>query len=128
MKHKLFDVLAAFLLATLPVSAQLPVVKADQTLKTFGTMGKEAELFRHDGKGRLTHIRIYEDGENNASIDMELYLGHGIGFGDEFAPRGDHARKALAFLPISLYCWQGDDVGGFENFSGALGNGWFAEA
>ena len=80
-------------------------------LKTFGTIGKEvrqlkgdteAELFRHEGKGCLTHmwfggawkdcgltrIRIYVDGETNASIDMELFLGHGIGFGDEFSPWG----------------------------------------
>lgn len=79
--------------------------------KTFGTVGKEvtplsldheAELFHHEGQGCLTHmwfgggwnncqqtrIRIYVDGETNASIDMELFLGHGIGFGDESAPWG----------------------------------------
>ena len=89
----------------------LPVAQADATLRTFGTMGKEvtplrrdkeAELFQHEGKGCLkymwfgggwkgcekTRIRIYVDGEANASIDMELYLGHGIGFGDESAPWG----------------------------------------
>ena len=89
-----------------------PVSSADLAgLKTFGTMGKEvhvlaggveAELFQHTGKGCLTHmwfgggwkdcgktrLRIYVDGETNASIDMELYLGHGIGFDDEFAPWG----------------------------------------
>ncbi|MFC2123580.1 DUF2961 domain-containing protein [Bacteroidota bacterium] len=80
-------------------------------LKTFGTMGKEqnilkkdveAELFSYKGKGCLTHmwfggsfkgveytrIRIYVDGEKDASIDMELFLGHGIGFGDNYAPWG----------------------------------------
>ena len=35
----------------------------------------------------------------------------------------DHALKTLAQIPISLHCWQGDDVGGFENAGGALGNG-----
>src|SRR5882724_11466905 len=35
----------------------------------------------------------------------------------------EQALKTLAAIPISLHCWQGDDVGGFENFSGALGNG-----
>src|ERR1700743_2117504 len=35
----------------------------------------------------------------------------------------DRALKALAQIPISLHCWQGDDVGGFENFGGALGGG-----
>src|SRR5437899_2640472 len=31
--------------------------------------------------------------------------------------------KRLAQIPISLHCWQGDDVGGFENQSGALTGG-----
>ncbi len=34
-----------------------------------------------------------------------------------------HALKTLATIPISLHCWQGDDVGGFENFGGTLGGG-----
>jgi len=49
-----------------------------------------------------TRIRIYVDGETNASIDMELYLGHGIGFGDEFAPWGV-ARIGKAGAPNSVY-------------------------
>lgn len=80
-------------------------------LKTFGTMGKEvrplsktkeAVLLRHEGKGCLTHmwfggafkaygetrIRVYVDDEKKASIDMELLLGHGVGFNDSFAPWG----------------------------------------
>ena len=35
----------------------------------------------------------------------------------------DAALAALAKIPISLHCWQGDDVGGFENFGGALSGG-----
>ena len=35
----------------------------------------------------------------------------------------DRALKALATIPISLHCWQGDDVGGFENFGSELGGG-----
>lgn len=80
-------------------------------LKNFGTMGKEqrvlkpgveADLFRYAGKGALTHmwfggnfkdygltrIRIYIDDEKQASIDMELMMGHGIGFQDEASPWG----------------------------------------
>ena len=34
-----------------------------------------------------------------------------------------HALEILPAIPISLHCWQGDDVGGFENFGGALGGG-----
>jgi hypothetical protein len=81
------------------------------TLNTFGTMGKElrplskskeAVLFEHEGKGCLTHmwfggafkaygetrIRVYVDNEEEASIDMELLLGHGIGFNNASAPWG----------------------------------------
>jgi L-rhamnose isomerase len=35
----------------------------------------------------------------------------------------NRALKILATIPISLHCWQGDDVGGFENPGGALGGG-----
>jgi L-rhamnose isomerase len=35
----------------------------------------------------------------------------------------DRAQHALARIPVSLHCWQGDDVGGFENFGNALGGG-----
>lgn len=64
--------------------------------------GKEALLFEHTGKGCLTHmwfggdwkgydrtrIRVYVDEETTASIDMELFMGHGIGFADDAAPWG----------------------------------------
>ena len=33
------------------------------------------------------------------------------------------ALKTLATIPISLHCWQGDDVGGFENSGNAIGGG-----
>lgn len=35
----------------------------------------------------------------------------------------DQALKQLAGIPISLHCWQGDDVGGFEHVSDSLGGG-----
>ncbi len=35
----------------------------------------------------------------------------------------DQALKQLARIPISIHCWQGDDVGGFENSGQALGDG-----
>lgn len=35
----------------------------------------------------------------------------------------ESALKAMAATPISLHCWQGDDVGGFEGGDGALGGG-----
>jgi len=35
----------------------------------------------------------------------------------------DKALKTLAQIPISLHCWQGDDVGGFESPEAELGGG-----
>jgi L-rhamnose isomerase len=35
----------------------------------------------------------------------------------------DRALEVLATIPISLHCWQGDDVGGFENRGATLGGG-----
>ncbi|HEX4121359.1 MAG TPA: L-rhamnose isomerase [Verrucomicrobiae bacterium] len=43
-----------------------------------------------------------------------------------FAQCGVDTEKAMARLskiPISLHCWQGDDVGGFENSGSELGGG-----
>jgi L-rhamnose isomerase len=41
----------------------------------------------------------------------------------EFGVDADAALARLATIPISLHCWQGDDVGGFENTGSALGGG-----
>src|SRR5271157_2641339 len=35
----------------------------------------------------------------------------------------DAALKQLATIPISLHCWQGDDVGGFETVGAQLTSG-----
>jgi L-rhamnose isomerase len=35
----------------------------------------------------------------------------------------DRALEVLTTIPISLHCWQGDDVGGFENDLGLTGGG-----
>src|SRR5690242_504325 len=35
----------------------------------------------------------------------------------------ERALQNLADIPISLHCWQGDDVAGFENAGSALGGG-----
>ncbi len=35
----------------------------------------------------------------------------------------ESAMKKLANVPISLHCWQGDDVGGFESTEGLTGGG-----
>jgi L-rhamnose isomerase len=45
----------------------------------------------------------------------EIYAGLGIDT--------EKALKTLARIPISVHCWQGDDVGGFENDNGLTGGG-----
>src|SRR5271157_2146420 len=115
-----------FFFLLLVLSYQTMAQDADTSkLKTFGTIGKEvrplkgdteAELFHYDGKGCLTHmwfgggwkecertrVRVYIDGEIKPSIDMELYLGHGIGFGDDFSPWGT-ARIGKIGTGTSVY-------------------------
>lgn len=45
---------------------------------------------------------------------------------ERFAALGvdtDRALQQLSGISISMHCWQGDDVGGFESAGGALGDG-----
>ncbi|HPY77169.1 MAG TPA: L-rhamnose isomerase, partial [Anaerohalosphaeraceae bacterium] len=35
----------------------------------------------------------------------------------------DSALRKLAAIPISMHCWQGDDVGGFETAGAELSGG-----
>jgi L-rhamnose isomerase len=45
---------------------------------------------------------------------------------DRYAEAGvdvERAMGAAAAIPVSLHCWQGDDVGGFENTRSGLGAG-----
>lgn len=78
--------------------------------------GKEAQLLYHEGRGCLTHmwfggdfpgfaktrIRVYVDGEPEASIDMEMGLGMGVGFDDPAAPWGI-ARMGKTGHPSGIY-------------------------
>ncbi len=49
------------------------------------------------------------------ALARQVYADHGVDTGT--------ALTALARIPISLHCWQGDDVGGFETFGQTLGGG-----
>ena len=45
---------------------------------------------------------------------------------DQYAEWGvdvDQAMARLSTIAISLHCWQGDDVGGFENSGEEIGGG-----
>ena len=53
--------------------------------------------------------------ESAYSIAKERYQAIGVDV--------DLALKSLKSISVSMHCWQGDDVGGFEQQSGALGNG-----
>ena len=49
------------------------------------------------------------------SIAKEQYAAYGVDT--------ERAIKKLASVPVSLHCWQGDDVGGFENLDALSGGG-----
>ena len=53
--------------------------------------------------------------ENAYTLAQERYTELGVDT--------ESALQALAKIPISLHCWQGDDVGGFERAGGELGSG-----
>ncbi|HZQ48192.1 MAG TPA: L-rhamnose isomerase [Verrucomicrobiae bacterium] len=53
--------------------------------------------------------------ERNFALAQERY--------DELGVDVGRALKQLARIPISLHCWQGDDVGGFEKSGAELGGG-----
>jgi L-rhamnose isomerase len=53
--------------------------------------------------------------ERAFELAKERYAGLGVDV--------DKAMTRLAAIPISLHCWQGDDVGGFEQSGSELGGG-----
>ncbi len=53
--------------------------------------------------------------EQSFSLACERYAEWGVDVG--------LALKKVAAIPLSLHCWQGDDVGGFESSGAALGGG-----
>lgn len=53
--------------------------------------------------------------EKGYALAKEVYAAYGVDT--------DAALKRLARIPISLHCWQGDDVGGFEHVESASGGG-----
>ena len=53
--------------------------------------------------------------EKNERTAKELYAEYGVD--------ADRALRALEDIPLSIHCWQGDDVGGFEKGPGSLTDG-----
>lgn len=53
--------------------------------------------------------------ESAYRLARERYAGVGVDT--------DAALAALRKIPVSIHCWQGDDVGGFETAGGTLGDG-----
>ena len=111
LRRSLAALFAVAVLITVRVAYAAPAIDWDSSLNTFSTAGKgesvlngyhEVTLLDHQGRGCLTHmwfggewsgyektrIRVYVDGETKPSIDMELGMGHGVGFADQEAPWG----------------------------------------
>lgn len=59
--------------------------------------------------------RITRSAAENYRSAQEIYAGLGVDT--------EEAIRQLARIPISLHCWQGDDVAGFEKDSGLSGGG-----
>src|SRR5687767_7321394 len=59
----------------------------------------------------MPHPRI----ERSFELARERYAEQGVDV--------DAALTTLRAVPISLHCWQGDDVGGFEHSGTGLGGG-----
>ena len=57
--------------------------------------------------------------ETQISMAFDLAKARYIAFGVDV----EQAITRLDKIAISLHCWQGDDVGGFENPGGELGGG-----
>ncbi len=106
-----------------PTSESIPIPAG---VSTFTHVGKEeqpflasaeAQLALQEGTGYLDHmwfggdfknfktlrIRIYVDGEQVPSIDMELGLGVGVGFQDPTAPWGN-TYAGITGSPSGIYC------------------------
>lgn len=66
-----------------------------------------------DREARMTNSR--DDGDQAYAWARERYAAWGVDAAG--------ALERLAGVSISLHCWQGDDVGGFENTGAALGAG-----
>ena len=60
-------------------------------------------------------MNIMQSVEKSFRLARERYAALGVDV--------DAALKILGRIPVSLHCWQGDDVGGFETGGGALGGG-----
>ena len=63
----------------------------------------------------MTHQCSEKQIRDTYTLARERYLALGVD--------ADAALERLAAIPISLHCWQGDDVGGFEAPGGPLGDG-----
>ena len=63
----------------------------------------------------MTDPRRETDVERAYSIARERYAATGV--------EVDRALKRLSGVAVSLHCWQGDDVAGFENTGEAIGGG-----
>ena len=68
-----------------------------------------------EARGEPRRIMKAKSVERAYALARERYAELGIDTGQ--------AIRRLARVPLSVHCWQGDDVGGFETAGGTLGDG-----
>ncbi len=92
-----------------------------RTIVHFGPSARTIHGFCRLGSSRALAVRAafaYEDFSMHSAYEHARDTYEAIGIGTE-----DVLQK-LAAIPISLHCWQGDDVGGFEKTGGGeIGGG-----
>jgi L-rhamnose isomerase len=74
----------------------------------------EANLI-HPPKSRMPRRADIRRTEPSFRLACQRYAALGVNV--------DRALQTLARIPVSLHCWQGDDVGGFESLRAALSGG-----
>ena len=83
----------------------------------------ETELIADGDFSEETGLATADDVMSNSSAGAETEYGWAK---ERYAEWGVDVEKAIARLSgiaVSLHCWQGDDVTGFENLGQALGGG-----
>ena len=78
-------------------------------------------LLSHHYRGNSMSTTIFTTATTSASIESAYKAAQ-----ERYAALGvdtEAALKRLAAVPVSLHCWQGDDVGGFEKAGEELGGG-----
>src|SRR5690349_11048135 len=101
------------------MSAAIPACRTPSTMTRSTPAGRFSRVVSPDR--RLSAAQLLATISAMANPDQAYALAR-----ERYAELGVDVERAMTILrtiPISLHCWQGDDVGGFETAGGELGGG-----